>query len=150
MAKKLVRTVKLQIMAGKATPAPPVGPALGQYGVNILDFCKKFNEQTAEQEGVIVPVVISIYDDKSFTFVIKNPPVAEFLKKAVNIEKGSGTPNKAKVAKISRDKIVEIAKTKMADLNTDDLQSAIRMVEGTALSMGIEIESDGEKNGEKK
>jgi large subunit ribosomal protein L11 len=140
MAKKLVKTIKLQIPAGKANPAPPIGPALGQCGVNIMEFCKAFNEITAEQEGMILPVVISVYQDRTFTFITKRSPVAELLKKATGAEKGSGEPNKTKIAKISRDKIKEIANMKMADLNTDDLEKAVKMIEGTALSMGIEIE----------
>ncbi|OIN97500.1 50S ribosomal protein L11 [Candidatus Desantisbacteria bacterium CG1_02_38_46] len=140
MAKKLVKTIKLQIPAGKANPAPPIGPALGQCGVNIIEFCKAFNEKTVDQEGMILPVVISIYQDKTFTFITKKSPAAELLKKATGIEKGSGEPNKTKVAKISKEKIIEIANLKMVDLNTDNLEKAIAVIEGTALSMGIEIE----------
>jgi len=137
--KKLTKIIKLQIPAGKANPAPPIGPALGQSGVNIMEFCKSFNEKTSDQEGMVLPVVISVYQDRSFTFITKKPPVAELLKKACNVEKGSGEPNKTKVAKISKEKIIEIAKIKMPDLNTDVLESAVKMVEGTASSMGIEI-----------
>lgn len=140
MPKKLVKTIKLQIPAGKANPAPPIGPALGQCGVNIMEFCKAFNEKTVDQEGMILPVVINVYQDKTFTFITKKPPVAELLKKATGAEKGSGEPNKTKVAKISREKIMEIANLKMADLNTDNLEKAVKMIEGTASSMGIEIE----------
>ena len=139
-AKKLVKTIKLQIPGGKANPAPPIGPALGQCGVNIMEFCKAFNERTADQEGMILPVVISVYQDKTFTFITKRPPIAELLKKATGIEKGSGEPNKTKVAKISREKIREIADFKMVDLNTDVLEKAVKMIEGTAAGMGIEIE----------
>ena len=149
MPKKLLREIKLQIPGGKANPAPPVGNALGPFQINIMEFCKRFNEQTAKQEGTVVPVVITIYDDKSFTFVIKSPPVAELLKKAAGVEKGSGTPNKAKVGAITKDKIMEIAKSKLSDFNTDDLRSAVRIVEGTARSMGIEVESSGEVNEKK-
>ena len=140
MPKKLLKTIKLQIPAGKANPAPPIGPALGQAGVNIMEFCKAFNEKTGDQEGMILPVVISVYQDKTFTFITKKPPIAELLKKATGIEKGSGEPSKTKVAKISREKIRENAALKMADLNTEDLGKAVKMTEGTALSMGIEIE----------
>ena len=153
MPKKLMRTIKLQIPSGKANPAPPIGPALGQHGINIMEFCKAFNEKTADQEGTIVPVVIDVYKDRSFTFIVKSPPVSELLKKASGAEKGSGEPNKTKVAKVSRGKVLEIAKAKMDDLNSDDIQAAVRMVEGTASSMGIEIESDstagGDENGKK-
>ena len=149
MPKKLLREVKLQIPGGKANPAPPIGPALGQYQINIMDFCKKFNEQTAAQEGTVVPVVITIYDDKSFTFVVKSPPVAELLKKAAGAEKGSGTPNKAKVGAVSSTQVEEIARSKLADFNTDDIRSAVRIVEGTARSMGIEIKASGEVNEKK-
>lgn len=142
MAKKLVKTIKLQIPAGKANPAPPIGPALGQCGVNIMEFCKSFNEKTANEEGMILPVVISVYQDKTFTFITKKPPVAELLKKATGIEKGSGEPSKTKVAKISKEKIREIANLKMVDLNVEDLEKAVRIIEGTALSMGIEIEQE--------
>lgn len=139
MAKKVMAVVKLQIPAGKATPAPPVGPALGQHGVNIMAFCKEFNERTAPQAGLIIPVELTVFEDRSFTFVCKTPPAAVLLLKAAGIEKGSGEPNRKKVARVSRHKVKEIAETKMQDLNAADLQAAIRMVEGTARSMGIEI-----------
>lgn len=141
MAKKVKSIIKLQIPAGGANPAPPVGPALGQHGVNIMEFCKAFNERTASQEaGMLVPVVITVYEDRSFTFVTKVPPVTALLKRAAGIAKASGEPNKTKVAKVSRQQIREIAEKKMADLNATDIEGAIRMVEGTARSMGIEIE----------
>ncbi len=140
MAKKVEKIVKLQIPAGKATPAPPVGPALGQAGVNIMGFTKEFNARTADQAGLIIPVVISVYEDRSFTFVTKTPPAAVLLKKAANVEKGSGEPNKNKVAKVSRDQVKEIAELKMEDLNAADVEAAMRMVEGTARSMGITVE----------
>lgn len=141
MAKKVVGMVKLQIMAGKATPAPPVGPALGQHGVNIMAFCKDYNERTAAQAGLIIPVEITIYEDRSFTFLLKTPPASVLLKKAAGIEKASGEPNKNKVGKVSSDKVKEIAEFKMKDLNAADVEAAMRMVEGTARSMGIEIVS---------
>ena len=140
MAKKVEKIVKLQIPAGKATPAPPVGPALGQAGVNIMGFTKEFNARTADQAGLIIPVVISVYEARSFTFVTKTPPAAVLLKKAANIEKGSGEPNKNKVAKVSSDQIKEIAELKMEDLNAANVEAAMRMVEGTARSMGITVE----------
>ncbi|AYW44470.1 50S ribosomal protein L11 [Tetragenococcus koreensis] len=140
MAKKVEKIVKLQIPAGKATPAPPVGPALGQAGINIMGFTKEFNARTADQAGMIIPVVISVYEDRSFTFVTKTPPAAVLLKKAANVDKGSGEPNKNKVAKVSSDQVKEIAETKMEDLNAADVESAMRMVEGTARSMGITVE----------
>ncbi|WP_188208023.1 50S ribosomal protein L11 [Alkalibacillus aidingensis] len=140
MAKKVVNVVKLQIPAGKANPAPPVGPALGQAGINIMGFCKEFNAQTQEQAGMIIPVEISVYEDRSFTFVTKTPPAAVLLKKAAGIESGSGEPNRNKVATVKRDQVREIAETKMPDLNAADVDSAMRMVEGTARSMGITIE----------
>ncbi len=139
MAKKVEKLVKLQIPAGKANPAPPVGPALGQAGVNIMGFCKEFNARTAEQAGLIIPVVISVYEDRSFTFVTKTPPAAVLLKKAANVEKGSGEPNKKKVATVTLDQVKEIATTKMEDLNAADVEAAVRMVEGTARSMGITV-----------
>ncbi|MES4785812.1 MAG: 50S ribosomal protein L11 [Nitrospiraceae bacterium] len=139
MAKKIKAIVKLQIPAGKATPAPPVGPALGQHGVNIMAFVKEYNERTASQVGMIIPVEITIYEDRSFTFVTKTPPTADLLKKAANIEKGSGAPNRQKVGTITREKIREIAEIKLKDLNTTDLEAAMRMVEGTARSMGLEV-----------
>ncbi len=140
MAKKVIKLVKLQIPAAKANPAPPVGPALGQAGVNIMGFCKEFNARTAEQAGLIIPVVISVYEDRSFTFITKTPPAAVLLKKAAGIERASGEPNKKKVATVKRDKVREIAELKMPDLNAADVEAAMRMVEGTARSMGIVIE----------
>ena len=137
--KKVVAIVKLQIPAGKATPAPPVGPALGQHGVNIMEFCKTYNERTARQAGTIVPVEITVFADRTFTFVTKTPPASVLLKKAAGIEKGSGEPNKKKLGKVTRRQIQEIAETKLADLNTKDLEAAMRMIEGTARSMGIEV-----------
>jgi large subunit ribosomal protein L11 len=139
MAKKIMAQVKLQCPAGQANPAPPVGPALGQHGVNIMDFCKQFNAKTQKEAGMITPVIITIYQDRSFSFVLKTPPAAVLLKKAAKIEKGSGVPNKQKVGKVTRAQVEEIAKIKLPDLNTDDLQSAIRTVEGTARNMGIEV-----------
>ena len=139
MAKKLVKQVKLQIEAAKATPAPPVGPALGQAGVNIVAFTKEFNEHTAKQAGLIIPVVINVYEDRSFDFITKTPPAAVLLKKAAGIPKGSGVPNRDKVAKVGRDKVREIAELKMPDLNANTVEQGMRMVEGTARSMGIEI-----------
>ncbi|HDT7652384.1 TPA: 50S ribosomal protein L11 [Enterococcus faecium] len=140
MAKKVEKIVKLQIPAGKATPASPVGPALGQAGINIMGFTKEFNARTADQAGLIIPVVISVYEDRSFTFVTKTPPAAVLLKKAAKIEKGSGEPNKNKVAKVSSDQVREIAELKMEDLNAANVEAAMRMVEGTARSMGITVE----------
>ena len=139
MAKKVARMVKLQCEAGKATPAPPIGPALGQAGVNIMAFVKEFNERTAKQAGFIITVEITVYEDRSFTFITKTPPAAVLLKKAAGIETASGEPNKKKVAKVGRDKVREIAKTKMPDLNANDVEAAMKMIEGTARSMGIEI-----------
>ena len=139
MAKKLVKQVKLQIEAAKATPAPPVGPALGQAGVNIVAFTKEFNERTAKQAGLIIPVVINVYEDRSFDFITKTQPAAVLLKKAAGIPKGSGVPNRDKVAKVGRDKVREIAELKMPDLNANTVEQGMRMVEGTARSMGIEI-----------
>lgn len=139
MAKKVTKVVKLQVPAGKATPAPPVGPALGQAGVNIMAFVKEFNDRTAQQAGLIIPVEISVYEDRSFTFITKTPPAPVLLKKAAGIEKGSGEPNKTKVGKIPRAKVVEIAEMKMKDLNAASIEAATRMIEGTARSMGIEV-----------
>lgn len=139
MAKKVTGMIKLQIPAGKATPAPPVGPALGQHGVNIVAFTKEFNERTASQAGMIIPVVISVYQDRSFTFITKTPPAAILLKKACKLESGSGEPNKTKVGTITRDEIKKIAELKMPDLNAATVETAITMVEGTAKSMGITI-----------
>ncbi|NLM25348.1 MAG: 50S ribosomal protein L11 [Firmicutes bacterium] len=140
MAKKVAAVIKLQIPAGKATPAPPVGPALGQHGVAIMEFTKAFNEKTASQAGMIIPTVITVYEDRSFTFITKTPPAAVLLKKAMNIEKASGEPNKTKVGTIKRDKVREIAELKMVDLNAADIDAATRMIEGTARSMGIVVE----------
>lgn len=140
MAKKVEGFIKLQIAAGKATPAPPVGPALGQHGVNIMGFCKEFNERTAKDAGLIIPVVITVYQDKSFTFVTKTPPAAVLLKKACKIESGSGVPNKTKVATISRAEVQKIAEMKMQDLTAASIDAAISMVAGTARSMGIVVE----------
>ena len=139
MAKKIVTTVKLQIPAGQANPSPPVGPALGQHGVNIMEFCKAFNARTQNQEGIIIPALITIYSDRSFTFVTKTPPAAVLLKKAAKIVKGSGEPNRNKVGKVTKEQIREIAQLKMKDLNAVDLEGAIRTIEGTARSMGLEI-----------
>ena len=139
MAKKVARVVKLQVPAGKATPAPPVGPALGQAGVNIMAFVKDFNERTAKQAGLIIPVEITVFEDRSFTFITKTPPAAVMLKKAAGIEKASGEPNKVKVAKLPRAKAREIAESKMPDLNAASIEAATSMIEGTARSMGIEI-----------
>ena len=140
MAKKVEGYIKLQIPAGKATPAPPVGPALGQHGVNIVQFTKEFNARTANQDGMIIPVVITVYQDKSFSFVTKTPPAAVLLKKACNIQSGSGVPNKTKVTRMSKAKVQEIAELKMPDLNAASLEAAISMIAGTARSMGIVVE----------
>ncbi|NLP46439.1 MAG: 50S ribosomal protein L11 [Epulopiscium sp.] len=140
MAKKVTGIIKLQIPAGKATPAPPVGPALGQHGVNIVAFTKEFNERTAKQAGMIIPVIITVYQDRSFTFITKTPPAAILLKKACKIESGSGEPNKKKVATVSRDEVRKIAELKMPDLNAATIETAMSMVEGTARSMGIVVE----------
>ena len=139
MAKKVVAMVKLQIPAGQANPSPPVGPALGQHGVNIMEFCKAFNAKTQGQEGMIIPVVVTIYSDRSFTFITKTPPASVLLKKAAKIVKGSGEPNRTKVGKVTKDQIREIAQIKFKDLNVLDMEAAIRTIEGTARSMGIEI-----------
>ncbi|WP_346354657.1 50S ribosomal protein L11 [Azotosporobacter soli] len=139
MAKKVIKLVKLQVPAAKATPAPPVGPALGQAGVNIMAFVKEFNERTAQQVGLIIPVEITVFEDRSFTFVTKTPPAPVLLKKAAGIETASGEPNKKKVGKVSRDKVREIAESKMKDLNAASVEAAMRMIEGTARSMGIEV-----------
>lgn len=140
MAKKVMAQVKLQVVAAKATPSPPIGPALGQHGVNIMDFCKAFNARTANDAGMIIPVVITIYQDRTFTFITKTPPAAVLLKKAANLAKGAGDPKRDKVGKVTLAQVQDIAKLKMADLNTDDLDAATRIVSGTARSMGIEIE----------
>jgi large subunit ribosomal protein L11 len=139
MAKKVIGMIKLQLPAGKATPAPPVGPALGQHGVNIMQFTKEFNAKTAAQAGLIIPVVITVYQDRSFTFILKTPPAAVLLKKAAGIESGSAVPHKTKVAKVSLQKVREIAELKMPDLNAGSIDAAISMVKGTARSMGIEV-----------
>ena len=141
MAKKVIGQVKLQIAAGKATPAPPVGTALGPHGVNIMDFCKAFNAKTASQEGLIIPAVVTVYQDRSYSFITKTPPAAVLLKRASNIAKGSGEPNRTKVGTVTTKQVEEIAKTKMPDLNCDTLDSAVRIVAGTARSMGIDVES---------
>jgi large subunit ribosomal protein L11 len=140
MAKKVIKLVKLQVPAGKANPAPPIGPALGQAGVNIMAFCKEFNARTADQAGLIIPVVITVFEDRSFTFETKTPPAAVLLKVAAKVEKGSGEPNKKKIATVNRAKVREIAEQKMQDLNAASVEAAMRMVEGTARSMGISIQ----------
>jgi large subunit ribosomal protein L11 len=139
MAKKITGYIKLQIPAGKANPSPPVGPALGQHGVNIMEFCKAFNAKTQADEGTITPVVITVYADRSFTFITKTPPASVLIKKAIGLEKGSGIPNKNKVGKLTKDQVAEIAKKKMPDLNAASLEAAMKTVEGTARSMGVEI-----------
>ena len=140
MAKKIIANVKLQVAAGKATPAPPVGSALGPHGLNIMDFCKAFNAKTAKQEGLIIPVVVTVYADRTYSFITKTPPAAILLKKAANIAKGSGEPNKSKVGKVSMKDVREIAQLKMPDLNASDLDAAVKIVMGTARSMGVEVE----------
>jgi len=140
MAKKITGYIKLQIPAGQATPAPPVGPALGQHGVNIMEFCKTFNARTQGQQGLIIPVVITVFSDRSFTFITKTPPASILLLKAAGLQKGSGVPNKNKVGKVTKKQVEEIARTKMPDLNAASLEAAIKTVEGTARSMGIEIQ----------
>jgi large subunit ribosomal protein L11 len=140
MAKKIKAIIKLQIEAGKATPAPPVGPALGQHGVNIMAFCKDYNDQTKSQAGSIIPVEITVFEDRTFTFITKTPPASDLLKKALNLEKGAGTPGQATVGTLPREKVYEIARIKMKDLNALDLEQAARIIEGTARSMGIEVE----------
>ena len=139
MAKKIKAVIKLQIEAGKATPAPPVGPALGQHGVNIMGFCKDYNDQTASQAGSIVPVEITVYEDRSFSFITKTPPAADMLKRALGAEKGSDNPRRNKIGSLPREKVREIAETKLKDLNANDIEGAMRIVEGTARSMGIDI-----------
>jgi len=140
MAKKITGYIKLQIPAGQATPAPPVGPALGQHGVNIMEFCKTFNARTQKDQGLIIPVVITVFSDRTFTFVTKTPPASILLLKAAGLQKGSGVPNKNKVGKVTKKQVEEIAKTKMPDLNAASIEAAVRTVEGTARSMGIEVE----------
>jgi large subunit ribosomal protein L11 len=140
MAKKVKTVIKLQIQAGKATPAPPVGPALGQHGLNIMAFCKEYNERTASQEGFIIPAEITVYEDRSFNFVTKMPPVSDLLRRALGVEKGSGDTGSEKVGKISKDAVYEIARNKMKDLNTTDIEKAANIVAGTARSMGVEVE----------
>lgn len=138
--KKVTGKIKLQIEAGKANPSPPVGPALGQKGVNIMDFCKQFNDRTASQAGYVIPVVIDVYEDRSFTFVTKSPPAPVLIRKAINIPKGSAVPNKTKVGSVTKAQLEEIAKTKMEDLNATSMESAVKMIEGTAKSMGVKVE----------
>ena len=139
MAKKVLTLIKLQVPGGSANPAPPVGPALGQHGVNIMEFCKAFNAQTQDQNGRIIPVEITVFEDRSFTFITKTPPAAVLIKEAAGIQKGSGEPNREKVAKITRDQVRQIAETKMEDLNANDLDQASKIIEGTARSMGVEV-----------
>ena len=141
MAKKVVGQIKLQIAAGKANPSPPVGPALGQHGVNIMEFCKAYNARTQDQDGLIIPVIITVYADRSFTFITKTPPAAVLLLKAAKITKGSGVPNKEKVGKVTKAQVEEIAKLKMPDLNAYNIEGAMRIIEGTARSMGLEVEA---------
>ena len=140
MAKKVTGMIKLQLPAGKATPAPPVGPALGQHGVNIMGFCKEFNAKTANQAGFIIPVVITVYQDRSFSFILKTPPAAVLIKKELGLESGSGVPNRTKVGQLTKDQVKKIAEMKMPDLNAATIESAMRMIEGTAKSMGVTIE----------
>ncbi|MDD6769977.1 50S ribosomal protein L11 [Inconstantimicrobium porci] len=140
MAKKVTGMIKLQLAAGKATPAPPVGPALGQHGVNIMGFCKEFNAKTANQAGLIIPVVITVYQDRSFSFILKTPPAAVLIKKELGIESGSGVPNKTKVGTLTKDQVKKIAETKMPDLNAASIEAAISMIAGTARSMGVTVE----------
>jgi large subunit ribosomal protein L11 len=142
MAKKIIANIKLQVAAGKATPAPPVGSALGPHGLNIMDFCKAFNAKTAKQEGLIIPVVVTVYSDRTYSFITKTPPAAILLKRAANIAKGSGEPNKNKVGKVSMKDVREIAQLKMPDLNAANIEAAIRIVMGTARSMGVEVEGN--------
>ena len=139
MAKKVIGVVKLQLPAGKATPAPPVGPALGQYGVNIMEFVKQFNAKTASQPGMIIPAVLTVYSDRSFSFILKTPPASVLIRKAAGIEKGSGAPNKSKVAKLTMAQVMEIAKVKLPDMNANDVEAAAAMVAGTARSMGVDV-----------
>lgn len=139
MAKKIIAEIKLQLEAGKASPAPPVGPALGQHGVNIMEFCKKFNAETKDKPGLVFPVVLTVYADRSFTYILKTPPASFLILKAAGIEKGSGEPNAIKVGKITKDQVKEIAETKMPDLNARTIESAMKIIEGTARNMGIEV-----------
>ena len=139
MAKKIIAKVTLQITAGKATPAPPVGPALGQHGINIMEFCKTYNERTASQAGQVIPAVITVFEDRSFTFILKTPPASELIKKAAGLEKGSGEPNRKKVGKVTTEQLRDIAKAKMADLNANDIEAAMKIVAGTARQMGVEV-----------
>jgi len=141
MAKEIIAQVKLQIAAGQANPAPPVGPALGQHGVNIMEFCKAFNEKTSQEQGMIIPVVLNVYKDRSFSFITKTPPAAVLIKKAINVEKGSSEPNKQKVGEITRKQVEEIAKLKLQDLNARNLDAAVKIIEGTAKSLGIKVAS---------
>lgn len=141
MAKEIIAQIKLQIPAGQANPAPPVGPALGQHGVNIMEFCKTFNERTSKEQGMIIPVVLTVYKDRSFSFITKTPPAVVLIKKALNLEKGSSEPNKVKVAELSKKQAEEIAQIKMKDLNARDLKQAVKIIEGTARSMGVKISS---------
>jgi len=139
MAKAIIAQIKLQIPAGQANPAPPVGPALGQHGVNIMEFCKAFNEKTAKEQGMIIPVILTVYKDRSFSFITKTPPAAVLIKKALNLEKGSGEPNREKVGELSRSQVEEIARIKLKDLNARTLESAAKIIEGTAKNMGIKV-----------
>ena len=139
MAKKVIAQIRLQVPAGQANPSPPVGPALGQHGVNIMEFCKTFNAKTKDEEGMIIPVIVTVYADRSFTFITKTPPASILLKKAAGIEKGSGDPVKVKIGAVTRSQVEEIARIKMPDLGTDDVEKAISIIEGTAKSMGIEV-----------
>ncbi|NQT67203.1 MAG: 50S ribosomal protein L11 [Actinobacteria bacterium] len=141
MAKGIMAQIKLQIPAGQANPAPPVGPALGQHGVNIMEFCKAFNEKTAKEQGMIIPVILTVYKDRSFSFITKTPPAAVLIKKALNLEKGSSEPNKEKVGELSRKQVEEIARIKLKDLNARNLESAVKIIEGTAKNMGIKVGS---------
>jgi large subunit ribosomal protein L11 len=141
MAKKVLVEVKLQIPAGKATPAPPVGPALGQHGINLMQFCKEYNARTSQQAGQVIPVVVTVYADRSFTFITKTPPVSDMIKKALNVAKGSGTPNKNKVGALTQKQLRDIAQAKMQDLNAGSVEAAMKLVEGTARSMGVDVQS---------
>lgn len=140
MAKRIAAKIKLQIPAGQANPAPPVGPALGQHGVNIMEFCRAYNEKTSSQAGMIIPVEITVFEDRSFTFITKTPPASDYLRKAAGVEKGSGVPHKEKVGTVPRNKVREIAEAKMGDLNANDVEAAMKIIEGTARSMGLDVE----------